>query len=485
MASAHVVVDGSNLATEGRTLPSLAQLEEAVGSYQEEHPDAEMIIVVDATFEHRVDPSERDRLKEAELNGEVVAPPAGAIGRGDAFVLKIAERTGAVVLSNDSFQEFHGEYPWLFEEGRLVGGKPVPGVGWIFTPRNPVRGPKSRASTKASSRKASVAPTKKLSVVRPDGSSPKIGDVLTPALPPLVERKNIRAYELAKELGIDNKALLALAATAKVKVSSHSSAVSPDDADTIREAVASRKIRAYELAKELGIDNKALLALAATAQVKVSSHSSSIPESDAAIIRKVAERLASKAKTVADVVAAAMEEPTPPTDQPAPVSPASKRRRRRRRGGDTEAPEVQPAATPSSAGGDKAESRGRGAKKAPAETSKGRGRRGSGDAEVGPGNEPLDLVTFLATYDAGSVVDGTVVAFTSHGAMVDVALSDDRVFHCYIRTARLGDPPPTKARDVLPKGSSHKFRVVAIDVSRRVAELELSTDKGAKRRGSR
>ena len=81
------------------------------------------------------------------LNGEVISPPAGAIGRGDAFVLRIAARTSATVLSNDSFQEFHGEHAWLFEEGRLVGGKPVPGVGWIFTPRLPIRGPKSRAAT--------------------------------------------------------------------------------------------------------------------------------------------------------------------------------------------------------------------------------------------------------------------------------------------------------------------------------------------------
>ena len=72
------------------------------------------------------------------LNGEIISPPAGAIGRGDAFVLRIAERTGAIVLSNDSFQEFHGEHPWLFDDGRLIGGKPVPGVGWIFTPRLPV-----------------------------------------------------------------------------------------------------------------------------------------------------------------------------------------------------------------------------------------------------------------------------------------------------------------------------------------------------------
>ena len=143
----HVVVDGSNLATEGRTLPSLQQLDEAVRAYASEDPGASIIVVVDATFEHRVDDAEREEVRQAMLNGEIISPPAGAIGRGDAFVLRIAERTGATVLSNDSFQEFHGEHPWLFDDGRLIGGKPVPGVGWIFTPRLPIRGPKSRAAT--------------------------------------------------------------------------------------------------------------------------------------------------------------------------------------------------------------------------------------------------------------------------------------------------------------------------------------------------
>ena len=39
------------------------------------------------------------------------------------------------MLSNDSFQEFHGEHPWLFEQGRLIGAMPVPGIGWIFSAR--------------------------------------------------------------------------------------------------------------------------------------------------------------------------------------------------------------------------------------------------------------------------------------------------------------------------------------------------------------
>ena len=152
MAKRHVV-DGSNLATEGRSLPSLAQLDEAVRAYRaEQEPDDDIIVVVDASFSYRIDESERQILEEAEAAGEIVSPPAGAVGRGDGFLLRIADRTGAVVLSNDSFQEFHGEYKWLFDEGRLMGGKPVPGVGWIFTPRTPVRGPKSRVAVRDAER---------------------------------------------------------------------------------------------------------------------------------------------------------------------------------------------------------------------------------------------------------------------------------------------------------------------------------------------
>src|SRR3954451_20562252 len=149
----HVVVDGSNIATEGRSTPSLAQLDQAVREFMQENPDVTITVVVDATFGHRIDPAEEKAFDEAEANAELVSPPAGAIGRGDAFVLRIADKVSGTILSNDSFQEFHGEYQWLFDEGRLVGGKPVPGVGWVFTPRTPVRGPKSREAVKEAKRK--------------------------------------------------------------------------------------------------------------------------------------------------------------------------------------------------------------------------------------------------------------------------------------------------------------------------------------------
>ena len=160
-SAAHYVVDGSNIATEGRSRPSLEQLQEAVTTFIADHPDSMITVVVDATFGHRIDPSEKNEFDEAIANNELVAPPAGAIGRGDAFVLTIADRAGASVLSNDSFQEFHGDYEWLFDEGRLVGGKPVPHVGWVFVARTPVRGPVSRKATKKSSSTAPAKPSRR------------------------------------------------------------------------------------------------------------------------------------------------------------------------------------------------------------------------------------------------------------------------------------------------------------------------------------
>lgn len=190
-ARLRVVVDGSNLATEGRTTPSLTQLDEAVTSFLAEYPGAEVIVVADASFEHRVAPNERARFTEAMLNNEIVTPPAGAIGRGDAFILKIADRIGGVVLSNDSFQEFQSEYPWLFEEGRLIGGKPVMGVGWVFTVRLPVRGVKA------------LRETRKLAVTLKDGAKPTIGTTLTPV------------KKTAKKVEAPKKAAKKVAAVAK------------------------------------------------------------------------------------------------------------------------------------------------------------------------------------------------------------------------------------------------------------------------------
>ncbi len=219
----HVVVDGSNIATEGRSLPSLAQLNEAVMSFMEEHPDTAITVVVDATFGHRIDKKEVKEFEEGIANNELVAPPAGAVGRGDAFVLAIAQKSKAAILSNDSFQEFHADYEWLFDEGRLIGGKPVPHVGWVFVDRVPVRGPVSRKATgskggsrrgakkegvdseRRSGRKASDAASQPMPVPKtpPPGRSPKpaarVADEVE--VTPVAERPSVpKAGETVNEL---------------------------------------------------------------------------------------------------------------------------------------------------------------------------------------------------------------------------------------------------------------------------------------------
>ena len=341
-----VVVDGSNFATEGRTIPSLVQLDEAVRAFLEEYPVAEIIVVADASFEHRVAANERARFKESELAGEIVTPPAGAVGRGDAFILKIADRINGVVLSNDSFQEFHDEYPWLFEVGRLIGGKPVPGVGWVFTPRLPVRGAKSSRTAK------------KLAVALPGGVLPIIGTTLTP----------------------------------------------------IKGAKAPAKKASAKVAK---------------APVKIAKKLSR------AVVEPVVKKTPAH-KTPAHKTPAVKSAKAPA--KKAPVKKAAL----------ANAPVVVPE---------------------PAVALR-RGRH--------PVNPEAEFTLFRTTYKIGARVEGEVTAFASHGAVIKVTMRNDHHVECYAPTTSLGSPPPARARDVLKRGDRRTFRLLTVDVDRRIAELALA-----------
>jgi hypothetical protein len=390
----HVVVDGSNLATEGRSAPSLKQLDEAVRAYASEDPGANIIVVVDATFEHRVSDAERDEVRNAMLNGEIISPPAGAIGRGDAFVLRIAERTGATVLSNDSFQEFHGEHPWLFDDGRLIGGKPVPGVGWIFTPRLPIRGPKSRAAT----------------------------------------------------------------AEAKAKNGDHASA--PAKAAELARA-------AKKAAKRAGKSKKASKKAA--------------PAVDSSWPITPAAPPPGRAK-VDPVVSSAIEEALEEVLHPAaPEKPRGSTRRET--AAKKPAPQKSAKAKKDASGGKGHDGRGshtKGQGQAD-ERHDGSNQRKKRSAPPPAVNEPLDFINFVAAFTVGSTIDGEVVSFTSHGAMVDVPLPSGGVLHCYIPLSAMGTPPPTKARQVLKKGEVRPFVLAGLDPPRRVAELALTTSEQRKK----
>jgi hypothetical protein len=393
----HVVVDGSNLATEGRTSPSLKQLDEAVRAYSAEDPGADIIVVVDATFEHRVSDAERDEVRNAMLNGEVISPPAGAIGRGDAFVLRIAERTSATVLSNDSFQEFHGEHPWLFDDGRLIGGKPVPGVGWIFTPRLPIRGPKSRAAT----------------------------------------------------------------AEAKAKKDDHASA--PAKAAELARA-------AKKAAKRAAKSKKASKKAEATVDTSWPITPTAPPPG-----RGKVDPMVSSA--IEEAVEEALHPPTP--EKPRGVA-------KKQATAKSASPQRSAKAKKEAASGKDRDGKGS-QSRAAAQTDAQQGNKKRKKRTPPPPavNEPLAFINFVAAYTVGSTIEGEVVSFTSHGAMVDVSLPAGGVLHCYIPLSAMGTPPPTKARQVLKKGEMRPFLLAGLDPSRRVAELSvLGPDKSKKKRGA-
>jgi hypothetical protein len=536
-----VVVDGSNLATEGRTVPSLKQLDEAVRAYAEEDPSAEIVVVVDASFEHRIDPSERQQFNDAQLHGEVVSPPAGAIGRGDAFVLRIAERTGARVLSNDSFQEFHAEHPWLFDKGRLVGGKPVPGVGWIFTPRIPVRGPKSREATGKAKRKESEAlspPVKAaelakaakkqaarraLAPVLPDGAKPKVGDVWPAGAAGRARKKSEPAdaqqsspnpaTKDEKPKARKKKAAEQPAAKKTTGVKAAATTVDLDGAADAGKAVgkaAGKKAggkKAGASKKEVSkkeVSEKPSLVVAVKQAAKRAGEKALTSAAKAATLEKGAKKTqkapaarppAARAPASAPAKKAAKKKA--PAKETPPEKSAAKSASRRQAAraapgvpvdGTTAARATRPAAAtnpavqeaigqalaeviaPAPHAGDD----GRGADKQKKQDGKGgRSRRRRSAAPPPAVNEPLAFITFVATYPLHSELEGEVVSFTSHGAMVDVDLPDGGVLHSYIPLTAMGDPAPTKARQVLTRGERRSFVLVALDPPRRVAELAL------------
>ncbi len=375
-----VVVDGSNLATEGRTIPNLVQLDDAVRAFLEEYPGVDVIVVVDASFEHRVAVSERARFKEAEIAGEIVTPPAGAVGRGDAFILKIAQRIDAVVLSNDSFQEFHEQYPWLFDTGRLIGGKPVKGVGWVFTERIPVRGIKSVRATRA---------VKKVAVELPEGVVPAIGDTLTP----------VKSARVAKRAA--SKGPAAVKTTAAVK----DSAIAKDNA-------------IVKVARKTLTPPTEMKAAKAKEPKEPKEPKKPAPSTSPRATKKAVASKKAVKKTILAPLSAVVASPLAPEESDAPAVALR------------------------------------------------RGRQ--------PVNPEDRFTTFVKQYKVGTTLSGEVVAFTSHGAVIKVAMKNGETIECYAPTTSLGDPAPARARDVLKRGDRKSFRLVNVDDERRIAELALS-----------
>jgi hypothetical protein len=491
-----IVVDGSNIATEGRATPSLAQLDEAIVAFLEEYrgfTPSDVTVVVDASFSHRIDPAEVPAFEQAVEHGEMVTPPAGAIGRGDGFILRIAEKSGALVLSNDSFQEFHAERPWLFEPGRLIGGKPVPGVGWVFTPRTPVRGVKSRAVTGRSKRSAKEADELLASA---DGQGTAASSARRSPTPAKASKDGQSGKESRN--GKATKAAKAKKAEKATKADRTDKAERPQRADK-KETEAAKTGKADKTQKADKTAKTAKTSVTAAAKRTKSAEGSTNGKSPEALKgEKAADKTATAAKTTtADKAAkttktkASKAAKTTKADKtqkadktaettktvPAKATAAKKASKVKRKAAVKAA-----ASKAATAAATKAAKSTRGGGAAGARTKD--SRRGTPTSErtgretaAGPGsrarsdealNDPPTFLAFIADHAVGSTFEGTVTSFTSHGAHVSV----DGML-CHIPLRGLGSPPPSRARQVLTKGETREFVLISLDAARRRAELAL------------
>ncbi|HEY4400834.1 MAG TPA: translation initiation factor IF-2 N-terminal domain-containing protein, partial [Acidimicrobiia bacterium] len=75
--------------------------------------------------------------------------------------------------------------------------------------------------------------------------------------------------------------------------------------------MATKKIRVYELARELGVENAVVLDLANELKIGVKSHSSSIDDPSADRVRRLADSKGLRKEPV-------VEEPEPPAPAPEP-----------------------------------------------------------------------------------------------------------------------------------------------------------------------
>lgn len=107
-----VVIDGANVAYEeksGGGKPKLSNLLKVRRELEERGLDP--IIVVDASLKYDIDDqAQLEKLIQSQVVRQV---PAGT--DADFFILDIADRCDARIVTNDQYKDYKDRYPWIPE----------------------------------------------------------------------------------------------------------------------------------------------------------------------------------------------------------------------------------------------------------------------------------------------------------------------------------------------------------------------------------
>ncbi len=105
-----IVVDGANVAYVETSEEGQPQVSNLMAVHRTlEQKGYTPLIIVDASLRHSIDDPERLE----QLIDEQVVRQAPAGTDADYFILETADRQDAHIVSNDDFEQYQDQYPWL------------------------------------------------------------------------------------------------------------------------------------------------------------------------------------------------------------------------------------------------------------------------------------------------------------------------------------------------------------------------------------
>ncbi|TFG14607.1 hypothetical protein EU537_02775 [Candidatus Thorarchaeota archaeon] len=110
MSKQVAIVDGSNVAyleLSENNKPKIDNLRKV--SKKLETKGYRPVVIIDASLRHEVDDPEL--LDELEDTGFLHQAPAGT--DADYFIVETADRKDGIIVSNDTYEEYEEDYPWL------------------------------------------------------------------------------------------------------------------------------------------------------------------------------------------------------------------------------------------------------------------------------------------------------------------------------------------------------------------------------------
>ena len=107
-----VVIDGANVAYEERSAGGKPKFSNLLKVRRElEEKGFEPVILVDASLKYDIDDSEQ--LEKLIQSQQVRQVPAGT--DADYFIIQFAQELDALIVTNDRYRDYAGQYPWIAE----------------------------------------------------------------------------------------------------------------------------------------------------------------------------------------------------------------------------------------------------------------------------------------------------------------------------------------------------------------------------------